>query len=102
MRKHLLFITSVLIAVGIAACSSDSDTSDVAACKEMAKAGLRPIADDSSKRFMGKVEEVTAKCRGGDTAVAYRDTPWVDSVSYTHLTLPTTDVVCRYRWWPGQ
>ena len=23
-------------------------------------------------------------------------------VSYTHLTLPTTDVVCIYRWWPDQ
>ena len=24
----------------------------------------------------------------------------VGSVSYTHLTLPTKDVVCRYRWSP--
>nr|WP_199163241.1 hypothetical protein [Elizabethkingia sp. ASV34] len=22
------------------------------------------------------------------------------SVSYTHLTLPTTVALCRYRWWP--
>jgi hypothetical protein len=48
----------------------------------MAKAGLRPIADDPSDRFMGKVEEVTARCRGGDTAVAYRETPWVDWSNY--------------------
>ena len=24
----------------------------------------------------------------------------IDAVSYTHLTLPTTDVVCRSRWSP--
>ena len=26
--------------------------------------------------------------------------PWLTAVSYTHLTLPTTDVVCRSRWSP--
>ena len=24
------------------------------------------------------------------------------AVSYTHLTLPTTDVVCSYRWWADE
>ena len=82
MRKLLLFITAALAAVVFTACSNDTDTSDVAACKAMAKAGLRPIADDPSDRFMGKVEEVTARCRGGDKAVAFRETPWVDWSNY--------------------
>ena len=25
---------------------------------------------------------------------------WSEPVSYTHLTLPTMSLVCRYRWWP--
>jgi hypothetical protein len=82
MKIHLRFVTSLLAAAGIAACSSDSGGSDVAACKAMANAGLRSVADDPSNRFMGKVEEVTARCRGGDRAVAFRATPWVDWSNY--------------------
>ena len=25
---------------------------------------------------------------------------YVEAVSYTHLTLPTIQLSCRYRWWP--
>ncbi|MEA3303484.1 MAG: hypothetical protein U9Q75_09450, partial [Pseudomonadota bacterium] len=56
--------------------------SDVSACIESAKGGLLEIPDDRSKRFLGKVEEATARCRGGDRAVKYRHTPWVDWQNY--------------------
>jgi hypothetical protein len=55
------------------------------ACIESAKRGLLSVPDDRSKRFLGKVKEDTARCRGGDKAVQYRDTPWVDWQNY-HAT----------------
>lgn len=59
--------------------SADSDTE---ACLRMAKSGLLEIGDDPTRRFLGKVEADTARCRGGDKAVQYRDTPWVDWQNY--------------------
>ena len=35
------------------------------ACEELIEGGLRPIGDVASERFLGKVEEATAMCRGG-------------------------------------
>ncbi len=56
--------------------------SDIQACLESAKRGLLEVPDDRSLRFLGKVEEDTARCRGGDKAVQYRNTPWVDWQNY--------------------
>jgi hypothetical protein len=56
--------------------------SDLQACVETAKRGLLEVPDDRSKRFLGKVEEDTARCRGGEKAVKYRSTPWVDWQNY--------------------
>jgi hypothetical protein len=44
--------------------------------------GLRPIAEDRADRFLGKVHKDTALCRGGEKAVKYLDTPWVDWANY--------------------
>lgn len=55
---------------------------DRAACAQMAVDGFRPIAKDRSLRFTGKVEEDTARCRGGDKAVAGRPQPWADWKNY--------------------
>ena len=54
----------------------------IKACVEMAATGFRKFGDDRSTRFLGKVEEATAICRGGSNAAAYRDTPWVDWSNY--------------------
>ena len=52
-------------------------------CEEMVKGGLRPLPDDRLKRYLGKVrDDSTAFCRGGDKAVSYRETPWVDWSNY--------------------
>ena len=56
--------------------------SDLSACIESAKGGLLEISDDRSRRFLGKVEQATARCRGGEKAVKYRHAPWVDWQNY--------------------
>lgn len=52
------------------------------ACVELVEGGFRPIAVERSQRFLGKVQENTARCRGGERAVALRDVPWVDWSNY--------------------
>jgi len=62
---------------------TDEDDAAVArACAEMVADGLREIADVRTERFIGKVSEARARCRGGERAVASRDTPWADWSSY--------------------
>ena len=56
--------------------------SDTRACIETAKSGLLEIPEDRSKRFLGKVQEDTARCRGGEKATLFRHTPWVDWQNY--------------------
>ena len=55
---------------------------DIEACISTAKRGLLEVPDDRSQRFLGKVAEDTARCRGGEKAVKYRNTPWVDWQNY--------------------
>ena len=55
---------------------------EVQACAGAALQGLRPIADTRAQRFNGKVTLLTALCRGGNNAVQYRYTPWVDWSNY--------------------
>ena len=56
--------------------------SEIEACIATAKRGLLEVPDDRSRRFLGKVREDTARCRGGEKAVKYLDTPWVDWQNY--------------------
>ena len=59
------------------------DEDSVEACKEMIKGGLRKLTDDRAERYQGKVrDDASAFCRGGDKAVKYRGTPWVDWSNY--------------------
>ena len=51
-------------------------------CAEEISTGARPLADSRERRFLGKVQAATARCRGGDTAVARSDVPWVDWSNY--------------------
>lgn len=52
------------------------------ACEDLLKEGFRPIAATRDQRFLGKVKEITAKCRGGENALKYRSMPWVDWSNY--------------------
>ena len=55
---------------------------EVQACAQAALQGFRPIAETRTQRFNGKVTQLTALCRGGNKAVQYRYTPWVDWSNY--------------------
>ena len=55
---------------------------ELEACAGSALQGFRPIADTRAQRFNGKVTLLTALCRGGNNAVQYRFTPWVDWGNY--------------------
>ena len=54
----------------------------LAACTTLVRSGLRPVAETPAERFLGKVQDFTALCRGGAAALVYRDTPWVDWTHY--------------------
>jgi len=69
-----------LLFVGLAGCATTQE--ELEACLTLAAKGFRPIAKERTDRFLGKVQEHTARCRGGDKAVAYRNTPWVDWANY--------------------
>jgi hypothetical protein len=51
-------------------------------CLAYAFGGFREVALDRADRFLGKVHEDTARCRGGDAAAMRQTTPWIDWQSY--------------------
>ena len=80
--KELRFVSCVLTLSFLCFAQPANADSDTQACINMVGAGLREVGDDPSRRFLGKVAEDTARCRGGDEAVKYRSTPWVDWSNY--------------------
>ena len=52
------------------------------ACAKAALDGFRQIAPTRDVRFEGKVTEANALCRGGQRALQFRGTPWVDWSNY--------------------
>src|SRR5688572_4391855 len=78
--------------VGLESCSGRPDTdefrqelSSIEACIDLVKRGLRAVPDDRAARFLGKVQEDTAECRGGTAALEKVENdpdPWVDWSRY--------------------
>ncbi len=62
--------------------AQDSDVAIRRACLQILVRGPRPLAEDRTARFEGKVAEPVARCRGGEKAVAARSGPWVDWSHY--------------------
>ena len=88
-RKVLVALGAVVVIAAIGGAvawlklrPTADDVAIALSCAELAKGGLRDLADDRTERFQGKVAEETAKCRGGDGALAVRETPWVDWADY--------------------
>jgi hypothetical protein len=56
------------------------ETKALLACGQMVvdQLGALKIPADRGLRFQGKVSQATALCRGGDQALQFRATPWVD------------------------
>lgn len=52
------------------------------ACAAAVFEGIRKIAATRDVRFEGKVSEANALCRGGQRALQFRNTPWVDWSNY--------------------
>ncbi|SJM91508.1 Animal heme peroxidase [Crenothrix polyspora] len=52
------------------------------ACVKVAEKGLRPLAHQQAGRFLGKVAEDTANCRGGNKALERRSSVWLDWPNY--------------------
>lgn len=81
-----IVIASVLVlppaAILVASPGVREEVRSLNACRQLANQGFRPIADDRKHRFLGKVQEYTALCRGGDKALAHRNTPWTDWPMY--------------------
>jgi len=76
-------IASLCAALPLASCGWLGDhTPDLVSCGAEISTGARPIAATRETRFLGKVQDNTAKCRGGSNAVAFRDVPWVDWSNY--------------------
>ena len=72
-----------LLALGLVAggCAT-MDPKELTSCISYAWEGFRPLATDRERRFLGKVEEDTARCRGGNDAVEKRGLPWMDWQNY--------------------
>src|SRR5919106_450706 len=51
-------------------------------CLTYAFSGFRDVAVDPADRFLGKVHEHTARCRGGSRAAGWHATPWVEWPRY--------------------
>ena len=95
MARHVRGIcVSCLSALALlgAACNTD-----LGGCVDEVKTGARRIASTRDARFLGKVQEATARCRGGDAAVSFRAAPWVDWSNY----YATGDTGSR-SWWPSK
>ena len=82
--KRLGCIAFVVLSFSVAAASAQSvdEAKALKACAETALKGVREIANTRDTRFNGKVLEATALCRGGQQALQFRNTPWVDWSHY--------------------
>src|SRR5262249_47590205 len=81
-------ITVVALIVGAAAIwfnlrpTEEDDAAIAKACADVVAGGFRKVANTQTERFLGKVDEARARCRGGLRAVAHQVTPWVDWANY--------------------
>src|SRR6266581_1235451 len=67
---------------GCAGIRESAEPQDELACARMLAGGFRAVADERADRFLGKVAADTARCRGGENAMHFRATPYVDWANY--------------------
>ncbi|HEX6098750.1 MAG TPA: peroxidase family protein [Thermoanaerobaculia bacterium] len=78
MRIVVSFVLFLFSSTAFAQAAKWSDLDDCVALL----LGPRKIARERDDRFLGKVAETTARCRGGERAVAFRGLPWIDWANY--------------------
>ncbi|MGH7551725.1 MAG: peroxidase family protein, partial [Longimicrobiales bacterium] len=84
-RTVLLTVACVAVASAVLLGASGAVREEVRSlrgCITMGKSGFRPVAEEPRERFLGKVQDFTAQCRGGGRVEANRETPWVDWSNY--------------------
>ena len=79
MRRE---IGSVLLGASLVVGGCATQNESLESYLKVAERGIRPVAEDRSQRFLGKVREDTARCRGGERAVDARNLPWIDWQNY--------------------
>ncbi|MGH8469350.1 MAG: peroxidase family protein [Gammaproteobacteria bacterium] len=99
-RKGRCIFGSVAVVLGAWAGAAAADTlpqrlDALRDCAQVVREGFRPIAKERSERFLGKVQKETANCRGGQKALKYRGTPWVDWQNYWATGDETTKTQAR-------
>jgi len=82
MTRAPRWLGGLALASALFGCSLGEDARSAADCARLARSGFRPVATSRDARFLGKVAEITASCRGGERAKASRATPWVDWSRY--------------------
>ena len=84
--KSLKLIAACGLLILLAACrhkdAKVEETRELEGCKQAVLNGLMQIPETRDLRFLGKVSEAEAMCRGGQRAVQFRMTPWVDWSQY--------------------
>ena len=79
-RKRLYLLIAAITILGVYAFLKNMAMDS---CLAYSLGGFREVANERSARFLGKVkDEDTSRCRGGQHAVDWRRTPWVDWQSY--------------------
>ena len=58
------------------------EAAELKACVQHLAGGFLKVPDTRELRFQGKVTTQTARCRGGQQAVEFQFTPWVDWARY--------------------
>ena len=76
--RHTLCPLVISLTCLLGACGQ----TDLQGCIDEIGAGPRKVASTRDERFLGKVQESTARCRGGDRAVQFRTLPWLDWANY--------------------
>ena len=81
MKRQILY--TLAIALILFGAYATVRKTELASCVAYGLGGFREVAAERSKRFLGKVtDEDTARCRGGEKAVRWQRTPWVDWQKY--------------------
>jgi hypothetical protein len=86
MKKTLLLC--LLLGLVLLGAYPSIRQTQVGSCIAYALGGLREVAQERSARFLGKVHEDSARCRGGEPAVAWRNTPWTEWQRYSAAAGP--------------
>ena len=78
--KSFLLAAVCGLSIFLTACSEEAR--ELKACQQLLKEDLEAKPETRDTRFLGKVSEAAAMCRGGERAVQFRKMPWVDWSQY--------------------